>query len=849
MSWNSYNSNGEHSYNIVTVNAEGEGTATITVTAGDKTATCKVTVYGQPEVVNGSAGLEYTLNYDGYYYLSGIGECKETNITVANYYEGKRVVGINSSALMNCTSVTGIIIPAGITQIYSRAFYGCTALESVTIGRNVTRIGDSVFFSCNSLSSINIDTLEHWCTIRFEGNAIPAGFGTPGDYEICVGGQKLEGDITVPGGVTAIAGGLFTNCNGITSVTLPDSVRSIGDYAFYNCKNLTRINLPDGLIHIGSSVFSNCTNLSDVTLPESIENIGAHAFKNCTSFTSITVPAKMTNITNNVFSGCTNLASVTFLGDVEGIGGEAFRDCVNLSGINLPDSLTYIGEWAFCGCTSLSGVNIPDGVKYIGRSAFEACIKITSITVPGSVDTIHDEAFSGCIMLSSVTICEGVGSIGERAFSGCEGLTEITIPSSVTQIGRYAFGWCDNLSSVTIEEGVVSIGEEAFYGCSFTNIVIPASVTSIGAGAFRNCANISSITVPFVGSAKEDAEYQNFGYIFGGGYSFNSEIPESLKTVIVTGGKIGENAFGYCKNIVSITLSEGVQSVADTAFDHCPSLTEIIIPDGLDVSNVNLEGSDNFKGTLVGNFYLFGTKLLALKEQTASVIIPSNITVIGAKAFNNGANIKYIYVPSGVKRAESGAFDGFTGYLFVGNYMLDGLDNNYECTVEYSIGDCTSDGWIYKSKSDGIQIIAYIGVGGEVAVPAQIDGDDVIEIGDGSTAFRTFLQRDDITKITFTSTKFSVNEWAIASCVNLKEIVIGADVTSFNIPPKAINGCTGLTAITLEGGYENYQVYFQSMAGVSGPYTIADGADLLNKVQSLPNGSVCMIMKKDVLSR
>ena len=346
--WSSYNTNEEGGHNTVNVEAVGEGTATITVTAGDKTATCKVTVNGQPEAVNGSAGLEYTLDYDGYYYLSGIGDCTETEITVANYHQGVRVAGINNSALMNCTSITSLTIPNGITQINYRAFYGCTALESVTIGRDVTKIGDGAFNNCNSISRINIDTIEHWCTIKFEGYALPVSGGGPVDYELYVGGQKPEGDIKVPDGVTSIAYGLFYNCKYITGVNLPDSVKVIYANAFYNCISLTDINLPNGVTTLGSWAFKGCVNL-----------------------TNITIPASVTVISDGLFYGCEGLSSITIPDGVTTIGSHTFADCENLSSIAIPGSVTYIGEWAFDNCSSLASVNIPNGVTYIGSRALK----------------------------------------------------------------------------------------------------------------------------------------------------------------------------------------------------------------------------------------------------------------------------------------------------------------------------------------------------------------------------------------------------------------------------------------------------------------------------------------------
>lgn len=44
--------------------------------------------------------------------------------------------------------------------------------------------------------------------------------------------DQCSGKVTIPDGVTSIAGGAFENCSQITEVAIPDSVNSIGSSAF-----------------------------------------------------------------------------------------------------------------------------------------------------------------------------------------------------------------------------------------------------------------------------------------------------------------------------------------------------------------------------------------------------------------------------------------------------------------------------------------------------------------------------------------------------------------------------------------------------------------------------------------
>ena len=154
-----------------------------------------------------------------------------------------------------------------------------------------------------------------------------------------------------------------------------------------------------------------------------------------------------------------------------------------------------------------------------------------------------------------------VSSINDSAFSNCKFLTNVTIPDTVTSIGGYAFSWCTSLTSITI----------------------PNSVTNIGFNAFGDCDSLESITLPFVGATKDGTENTHFGFIFGSNeYDYNiSYVPESLKTVVITGGlSIDDNAFYNCA-LTSVTIEDGVTSIGESAFSSCGSLTSVTIPNSM----------------------------------------------------------------------------------------------------------------------------------------------------------------------------------------------------------------------------------------------------------------------------
>ena len=63
---------------------------------------------------------------------------------------------IGYTAFNNCTNLTSITIPNGITKICGWTFNGCISLNSVKIPDSVTEIGNSAFYCCDSLKSLTI---------------------------------------------------------------------------------------------------------------------------------------------------------------------------------------------------------------------------------------------------------------------------------------------------------------------------------------------------------------------------------------------------------------------------------------------------------------------------------------------------------------------------------------------------------------------------------------------------------------------------------------------------------------------------------------------------------------------
>ena len=263
---------------------------------------------------------------------------------------------IGEKAFKDCSRLTSLTLPVGITSIGYDAFAYCSGLTSLTLPAGITSIGEYAFYGCSGLTSL-----------------------------------------TLPAGITSIGEDTFYGCSGLTSLTLPAGITSIGEYAFYGCSGLTSLTLPAGITSIGEDTFYGCSGLTSLTLPAGITSIGEYAFYGCSGLTSLTLPAGITSIGEDTFYGCSGLTSLT-----------------------LPAGITSIGEYAFYGCSGLTSLTLPAGITSIGEDTFYGCSGLTSLTLPAGITSIGEFAFSYCSGLTSIYVyAEKVPRIGRYAFEGC----------------------------------------------------------------------------------------------------------------------------------------------------------------------------------------------------------------------------------------------------------------------------------------------------------------------------------------------------------------------------------------------------------------------------------------------
>ncbi len=460
------------------------------------------------------------------------------------------------------TGLQSVTIPDGVTRIQNNAFSSCEDLVTVSIPDSVSDIGSYAFSDCSSLmelyipnSVVGVTPSAFSCNtnVIFEDGNERFQYRDGIIYNAEMTGivyvnKTLTGTVVLPETLTWIDDQTFEGCTGLTEVVIPESVHGIGMRAFAGCTNLKRIELM-GCNTIGNSAFAGCSSLVEVVLSDGLQSIRSNAFEDCAALSSIVIPDSVTVIDTRAFLGCTQLAEVDLPDNLEVLGSSVFWCCealehieipddvISIEGyafyysglktIDLPDSVESIGAWAFAGCADLYSVTLGNNLQTIGYEAFNYCDSLENVVIPNSVTDIGANAFprntdvtlsegqtafkliDGILYDSAVTtiihvpdsvtgdlvIPDGVTMV--QGFANLHGLTSVTIPDSVTYIDTQAFMNCTGLIRVDMGNGVTSMGESVFNGCTgLTQATLSNRLEKVGWSAFFGCSGLTGITIP-----------------------------------------------------------------------------------------------------------------------------------------------------------------------------------------------------------------------------------------------------------------------------------------------------------------------------------------------------------------
>ncbi|MPL79570.1 hypothetical protein SDC9_25454 [bioreactor metagenome] len=179
--------------------------------------------------------------------------------------------------------------------------------------------------------------------------------------------------------------------------------------------------------------------------------------------------------------------------------------------------------------------------------------------------------------------------------------------------------------------------------------------------------NITSSVYPYTASVTFRGSTD---YSYTNEYSGSLSIPDS---VLYNGNcylvsNIGNNAFAYCQELITVEIPNSVTSIDDNAFYNCRSLNSIIIPNSV---------------TSIGN-HAFESCI-----ELTSIIIPNSVITIGARVFYDCLGLTSVQIPSSVTSIGMACFyytpwyNAFPdGEIYINNFLY---EYKTSCTVDLDI--------------------------------------------------------------------------------------------------------------------------------------------------------------------
>lgn len=536
--------------------------------------------------------------------------------------------GTDSKKETGCSAMSGVEIPAGITNVGDNAFRGCTSLQKVVFRGDASTItwGQTIF-----KSDANIQTVVWYgkkATSRFLFNASsPTYSSDPVNYyqvtyyaskDDVSAGKALGHAVLREGQTIALLSEATDLASGLYEGTVPDYPdRLIDDgkwfaptwvypgvdednsralfcelsdscYAYAAQTNdaytVDDAHLLDTGFTDGQEFAYTGSTAVDVSKMKVVSAIGRKLTEKVDYTVSFqrksTSEEGVWEDTDNLSDAGTLRMVVTGIGAYSGTISQSFTilSPVFEEGSTFTAPLDLVqddGSQKTVDCTfkvtklgDMGTVTLGDGTSAAISTASKGALTVPDqVAYQGltfSVTGISAYAFKGCAALTSADTTSAVEAIGANAFANCWSLKSATI-ASCTDAGSSVFASCASLTLVTLGSGVTSIGDSWFSGCAkLSELNYTTELTSIGAAAFSK-SGMKSLSVSGELASGLTAD------VFTGSSISNVDFEEGVTS-------IPANLFTSNTTLKTVKLPTTLTSIGSMAF-AASGLTTLALPD------------------------------------------------------------------------------------------------------------------------------------------------------------------------------------------------------------------------------------------------------------------------------
>ncbi len=484
------------------------------------------------------------------------------------------------------------------------------------------------------------------------------------------------------------------------------------------------------------------SNQYDVIWTTETENIITISYIDCDDEVSVTVKPALDSVFDSWFEAEQIDSGFCVITDIL-VPDEQFNGVVTIPEEINGCKVVAIDDYLLMQIDNLRVVNLPEYFDTISSGTFDNCHTLAEVNVDESnslfvsvngvvynkplTDIVYCPAdFSGDLWISSQ-----VKYLSENTLSAMSKAKTITVDANnpyykVENGIIYNADFTKIIKAIslpenyTMKETVVEIGSLAFAGIqTVKSAKISSNVTEISYAAFMGCTALQSVDLP-----------ENLVKI--GIASFDSTGLASVKLPGTT-ESIGYQAF-YNSKLASVSLNDGLRKISEIAFANTP-LTKVEIP-----STVTVIGPRVFQNC----------------TSLSNVDLGTGVKEIPYYAFNNCTALTEVLIPASVTYISDGAFIGCTNLV---NINVDEANSIFA-----SINGLLVD----ESKQTLVQCAE--GRVGEVVIPEGIK----------SIENEALRNRKNITSISIPASMEELENYLFNGCVNLVNFNVSANNVNYS---------------------------------------------------------------------